>query len=317
MIKKMSIGDMRPIVHIGYPKAASTTLQRGLFDKHPGILHVGRATRPGSEIQLILSMIFDDPQFFNEDACKDLIYKIKCEAGDAGLVPVFSHEYFVRGTMRSFAAERLGRLLPDAKILVVLRNQLSFVPSFYAASGRYLPNDTTPKPYNRRYVRFDDWFECALNNRKTSIVGAIDFNATLNLYEKYFAPEDIVCVLFEDLIRNPIVVAEKIANAANLDPSVIFRFLETSHENNRISSRIANYHRIREWLLPSFEFSTLFPSTAAVVKPLTHFLSKGSSYNFELPPYAREILIEHYKDGNRLLKERYGLALEDHGYPIS
>lgn len=299
------------VIHIGFPKAASTTLQLGVFDQHPEILHVGRQNWKSDDDQLIYSLIFDDDQYYDEAACKKLFNDFEKQAHQNGLTTIVSNEHFVRSTMRSLAPMRLARLMPDAKILVVIRNQFDAVASMYAAQGRYLRSNLAPKPYKGRYVTFENWFEFALENWKSSYLGAIDYDATIGLYEKHFGHENVECILFEDLIKSPHITAEKIAKLAEVNADLMKELLSSSHENKRVSSRIVHYHRIRRYFLPQISFSSYLPS----LKFLTRLLSQGKAYRHDLSPSTRETISELYREGNRALEDRFGLPLSENGYP--
>jgi hypothetical protein len=46
------------------------------------------------------------------------------------------------------------------------------------------------------------------------------------------------------------------------------------------------------------------------------FLAQGDRQRVEYPPGWQDKLGELYRDGNRQLIERYGVALHEHGYAV-
>lgn len=59
-----------PYVHIGWPKTATTTLQRHFFDKHPGIENVGHPYRDPRLAAMSRRIAHDDEADFDGRACR-------------------------------------------------------------------------------------------------------------------------------------------------------------------------------------------------------------------------------------------------------
>jgi hypothetical protein len=118
---------MRPLLHIGYHKTGTTWLQRHVFgETGSGFSQIGGAQR------LIAVNAFE---FRPKTLRKQMGRKIG-QAQAQGLVPVLSSERLsgephFGGYDSELIADRLAAVFPDARILVVVREQSSMFLSIY------------------------------------------------------------------------------------------------------------------------------------------------------------------------------------------
>ncbi|HEX2181585.1 MAG TPA: sulfotransferase domain-containing protein [Rubrobacteraceae bacterium] len=122
---------MRPLIHIGYHKTGSTWLARHLFRDHGSGLYA--AARP----RALHSAFVQVNQFaFDADATREALEPGMREAQARDLVPVLSHER-LSGNSHSGGydskaiADRLVATFPDARVLLVIREQTSMLVSLY------------------------------------------------------------------------------------------------------------------------------------------------------------------------------------------
>jgi hypothetical protein len=124
-------GDRLPVVHIGYARTGSTWLQEVVFPRMHGV-----RSAHASDIWRSLSWKLGtaEDEGYLERTLQTFVDEFSTRAGDAALV--FSQEMFSgywldpqRTTQRS--AERVKRLFPEAKILVVTRNQDDIIRGLY------------------------------------------------------------------------------------------------------------------------------------------------------------------------------------------
>ena len=194
------------LVHIGYHKTASTWLQGQLFLPRFGFQRYPRA-------QIARAFIEPGPFSFDAPAWREEIDAWRDEILAAGLVPVLSHErlsgYPHSGGFDSLEiAERLATVLPDARILIVVREQRSMILSNYhqyvrdggaCPVGRYLQ---PPQPSMRRLPGF-----------------AADFFAYDRLIESYrshFGAANVCVLAYEQFVATPDRFLERIGTLAEL-----------------------------------------------------------------------------------------------------
>lgn len=198
---------MRPLVHIGFHKTASTWLQKQLFQPDMGFDPV--LAQPDVDADIVTPHDLD----FNPDAA---LAKLKAPA--SGLVPVVSSENltghpFYGGRDSAALAWRLKEVFPDATILVVIRSQRTILPSLYMQylrrGGLLPPEQFFEKPKGVNYPGFDHTHFC--------------YDRLITLYQSLFARVHVETQ--EALATTPQAFANSIYAAAGAPP----RTLEPRH----------------------------------------------------------------------------------------
>lgn len=118
------------LLHVGYHKTATTWAQKKLFQPEHGFRQI--AFHQDAFDYVVKPHGFN----FSPDLLRDLINRNR-EKLVPGEVAVLSSEIlsghpFQGGHQSDVYAERLKRIVPTAKILISIRNQLSILPSVYA-----------------------------------------------------------------------------------------------------------------------------------------------------------------------------------------
>lgn len=130
---------MRPVtIHVGLPKTGSTALQQNLFVRHPDLAFIGRPlTRFSVRQAQVFGTILERPAdawTAGLDRFRDELHGLI--ASRPGEAIVLSHEElaapaFGNRVGRLEVARRLGAVLPEARILLVVRNQLAALASVH------------------------------------------------------------------------------------------------------------------------------------------------------------------------------------------
>ncbi|MBN2907078.1 MAG: hypothetical protein JXJ18_10255 [Rhodobacteraceae bacterium] len=123
------------LLHVGFPKAGSTWLQRSLFTKP----QTGFCSPWGEQAPQLIEHVRVTDTFIFDEKLEDLrkSYEVGfSEAHRNGLTPVLSFEHLLVDPMggsvdRREGVRRLRDLFPDAKILLVIREQKSIILSAY------------------------------------------------------------------------------------------------------------------------------------------------------------------------------------------
>ncbi len=184
------------LLHIGYHKTGSSFLQRTLFDDGDrGFV------RLGGERKLINRHLIATNSF--HEAPTEIVEKIAGEAVAAaagGKILVVSHErlsgYPASGGYDSrLIADRLQGSFPRARVLIVIREQKSFLRSMYSqyvtdggdlSLQRFL---NPPEPHLSRVPGWDFDF--------------LAYDRLIRHYREVFSPERVLVLPFELLTREP------------------------------------------------------------------------------------------------------------------
>ena len=194
------------LLHVGLHKTGSTWVQKRLFkDSKRGF--TDKTGEPRDNI--IKRLVMHDPLFFDAPATA-AHYAPTIEAANAsGLTLVLSHERLSGhpssgGIDRCIIAERLKATFPDARILVVIREQRALIASMYAlhirlggveSLRRYL---STPEPGAGRKHSFT--FEM------------YEFDRLIAFYRSLFGESRVLILPLELLAREPQDFADRIGS---------------------------------------------------------------------------------------------------------
>ena len=186
------------VLHIGYPKAASTFIVRFL-ESHPDVtvdqfnLEVLLQSRQGA---IVLN---EKPDPYKVHVSKDEnIAEAVCMVGEANS---WQKYLYVPGAWDQVkndvvieageAATRLHKVHPDAKVLMVIREQVDWLQSVY----KYVMSQL---PWNHR--SFADY--CTTPSG-IALLQAGHFDQTINAYLDLFGSDRIRVLRFEDIISAP------------------------------------------------------------------------------------------------------------------
>lgn len=178
------------LIHIGYPKSASTWLQRFLFTPQFGFC------RTLDHVMIKFSIIAPSPFRYHPDGPRAL-HDEKAAAAP-GKVPVISSEVlsgnmWCGGYDARQNADRLRETFPDARVLLLTREQRSFIRALYKSYVEWgLPHslDRMLAPHEPgRFPQFNlDW---------------LDYSGVASYYIELFG-RDRVLVLPYELIKRDI-----------------------------------------------------------------------------------------------------------------
>ena len=203
---------VRPIIHVGYSKCASTFLQRDVFPNHEEIAFFGKNLSekgekfcPGAR-ELTGSLI--NLETFNslDPILVKALHDFRRRNRERTVV--WSNELFCESVAPFLLFEQLAKLLPDAKVLVVIRRQADIVKSMYKYKGYNL--QFAPGTYRGRHVSFLDWYEYAKENYfnvgghkardwSGDYLRIIDYNSFIKIIGSHFKAENIVILPYERL----------------------------------------------------------------------------------------------------------------------
>lgn len=196
---------MSPVlVHVGYHKAASTWLQRELFVDRTGYRWLGK--RPRSHP--VRRLVRERPLEFDADDVRRAFEPLIADAEQAGLVPVVSFERlsghpFSGGFDVDLVGERVAQVFPDARVLIVVREQRSMILSTYkqyvqvggAAPLRHFLDP--PVGRSLRVPLFDARY--------------FEYDHLVRHYDGLFGAERVLTLPFELFVRDGRAFVERIA----------------------------------------------------------------------------------------------------------
>ncbi|WP_170359594.1 sulfotransferase [Ruegeria arenilitoris] len=199
------------LVHIGYHKTATSSLQQQLFSAPDAPF-----ATPHGDRKYILSnrIVLPQPMTYDPAETREMYESFLKKSQDSGQVPVFSHERFSGypasgGFDSTIIADRLQRTFPDAYILVVFREQLSSILSMYSqyitdgGHGSLKTYLSEPEPNLRRAPMFSEEF--------------YRYHRLFKFYQDKFGKDRVLGLAYEQFISEPDSFVETLCNFVGVE----------------------------------------------------------------------------------------------------
>lgn len=294
------------IIHIGYPKTATTWLQKEFFPKVANWNYLS----PGIFNEQIIKIDPFDPHL-NFDAWEEKERLIVSNENFIGLGRI-------NGFIKIGLANRLKSIFPNAKIVIFIRNQLDMIASSYNWNVKRMGCTLSIK-------KFLNYTDGRPNQTPKYNLYHNNYYDIIKLYSDLFGKENVYVFLFEEFRTNP--------------ESFIGSFCEIF--DFKISEETLNFTpfntKLRKGLFPIIRMLNFFTQPKILYRH--HFISlpyfgkylpgvaeRLNKYKFfGTAPSTKEILgeeivnklIDYYKPFNNHLatyvdKEK----LQKYGYPI-
>lgn len=237
----MERNEREIIIHIGFPKTGSTTLQRALFmnlHKQGYIFYPGKwykDSREGQEIdsrfyQGIVERILEDnkknvPLLLETDLKKVVISEegFTVPQGISKIAGQHFKSYgigYVPNTLATAIREHADKI----KILITIRNQKSMIPSFYVEAFRRLK-------YEYSILSLKDLIEdCTKDNNLYQIWR---YDQLCDTYASVFGEKALEILFYEDLLYDKNAFIQSISRALEVDATVVAEFLGREKHNVR------------------------------------------------------------------------------------
>lgn len=314
------------LVHIGYHKTASTWLQKELFNCDSDFfIPISNRTKGASSLALdfiygkerYLLNSFDNNEIAIQRELSQILDRID---SNNSKIPVISHERLSgnphsSGFDSSIIARRLHNFFPNAKILIVIREQSSWLLSNYF---RYLTvggNHSLNKYLNTKYDGKRPGFSPA----------HLEYHHLIENYQSNFSKENVLVIPYEQLFLSKEVFLKELGNFLDYDLSSID--LDFGRRINETTNYLLNY-RLR-FLNPFIHSSSvnndlnlnheLFRRIIFKGKSfLTHMISseKDKKTNEKLQTVIRKWISDRYDESNKKTSDLIGIDLAKLGYSV-
>lgn len=313
------------LVHIGYAKVASTTLQKQLFNKHPsvrfmGIYPVNNIGNNSLECDL-QNPYFTDPKIksffellnhsnqysFDEQKAIQLRDAIMSKYHDNSKLTVFSDERF-SSVFFSFPdykikLKRLYKLFPDAKILIMIRNQMDIICSQYR-DHPFDPRDF----HNGKPVSIEKWIDLDLSNAEFSYLRSLKYDEMVYFCKNLFGVENVEVFPLEEWLYSFDDFIYRISYFMGIEQEKTFDLLKDKRENSGVSARYNRFRNIRRKISP-FEIQPFIP------RFLLEWIKKGKKHKVEINNRYKDYLDSFFEESNKNLIEQTGIDLKRYDYP--
>lgn len=304
------------LIHIGYHKTATNWFQRNYYPKVTNVNYIHR--------RLVREALLEDSGFqFDVDESRKRLgclaedRVILCEEELSGNL----HNGGLFGCLSKEVAYRAKSLLPDASVVIFIRNQISMISSVY---GQYIKEGGTHTP--KRYLFPHDYLtDSGFAPRYSPLFSFdhFDYLPLIQHYQKVFGQEKVHIYLFEDFRQN---LESFMADYASTHD------LETNWSNIGLSSVNKSYKKAVipvARLLNRFTYRDVIDKTVLLDIPYFYKLRRNilSGLN-KIPggktPNPEELLgkemvtfiEQRYAESNHKIVDELGLPLQKYNYPL-
>ncbi|HUT09169.1 MAG TPA: hypothetical protein VMY42_01610 [Thermoguttaceae bacterium] len=342
---------MKKYVHIGYAKSGSTWLQWNLFPRHRQLFHLGRAYGDSiidDDVRLVLwSDLIEKPEFLFDEVAATRCFERYFEQAEkmSGIRACgISHE-LITNTCHgrvdlSERARRVARIFgPGTEIIMVVRNQLSFIRSLY--TGLVKEGGIT-----RTYDEYLFYFYYDQDRSPFSI---LFYDKVYELYANLFGAEHVHVVPFEILqTRSPLRFAREVCEGLGVDPiqrvdasqknqspspkmlslmlevNKQFRFYLGNDAFERpwgycarpLYTKVFGIEEPKENRESARKYLNVFQMTDASVEEVERQGVILPEMNTQMSDHYRDLFCRAYAPANARLQELTGLDLREFGYPL-
>jgi hypothetical protein len=298
---------MATVVHIGFHKTGTTTIQRQVFPQLEGcaVLRGGQSPEQRRFHDVIRHLLTADDDAYSGDELRAMIAAAR---GDAEVL-IITHEDISFWPEGGRTSARLFDLVPDARILIAVREQRS------ALAGRY--GQYVKKGGSMRFAAYLDklphtWMR---------------YDLVVEDYQARFGADRVKVLAFEQLVRDQTAYLDELQVFVTGRDAPTQQFGELPRVNQTLAPPTRHLVRVaNHWFVTSAENPHPPLGRVRLGSRAVHKLMKLDPVVF--PKMKRRlgrrdralidrVVRERCSEGNVRLAELSGLALDEYGYVMS
>lgn len=317
------------VIHVGFPKTATTTLQNHLFSTHSQILYLGKPYADPRLEEAIHHLMMTDTIDYSPGSqglrnqglnlAEFIPQQLKEHSSSEGgekRVAVLSDELFLSFSKvrdKGVVAQRIREQLQPQKIIITIRNQLSLLKSAYLGRGRLLLG--VPPRFSGQFVSFGQWLTMCKESIHGNYIRQIDYYKTISYYAGLFGKDNVHVLLMEELARDSGAFLRSLSGLLGIDGQELSTRMKDAHDNRALSRARFESEKLSSRFFPFHRF----PPVSMAIKLISFIKNKrfkDSPARVDFPSGWRDELETLYSKGNRGLAEEFALPLEKYGYPM-
>jgi hypothetical protein len=318
------------VLHLGLRKTATTTLQRALFAHHSQIFYLGRYHRfPGTkecrsqELYRVLEpAIWKVRKAFDLDAARRAIETgVLSEMADRQ-VPLGSWESLGSAMTPQTLSESLRRLeglFGGCRVMIMLRNPLTWVPSLYLQQlkKRFVKAEEQVPKGGRHLESVEQWFQ--RKSRDTGPAKLLAYADNIRAAAEVLGKPNVGVFLFEDLVVDSNGYYNKICDFLGIDVEECRSLTANQRQNQGMTvAQLAELQRIDAawWSRVSWRFKSRVDRRRQLENGCGTQGVESAAARVDLPKALIRRIEEETRIPHRWLMAEFGLDLAQHGYPL-
>lgn len=326
------MNNINVCIHIGLSKTATSTLQNQFFPRHPDVEYLGKynLANPQSKHKFYTEYrtnLFEQIQNKNlnderVNALKQIFHEIIQPTLDLTKLLVVSSEGFSTGDLsnRIRRANNFKAIFGPCKILIILREPIDLIESLYFQKLKeYNLRDQALWRKYPNCFSIEQWLKKHWKSSLSGPLWHLDYYQTIEAYANIFGMENIGIFLFEQLKQEPASFLEHICEFTGIDAKHNSNIFRNSQDNVRWNEdNLDKLRRIQSSFLQSLKFCFYTTQQRKNALGLTDPEGTTASKKAEatIHDHWKTRIQEYTEPGNRLLKSKWGLPLEQYNYPL-
>jgi hypothetical protein len=315
--------DKGLLLHVGLPKTGTTTIQRAFFECHPEIFYLGKIVKNNptakrcrnQEVYEILRKILwlvDRP--FNHLAAQKKLQNLLLDGSPSQRLVGSWEELGNRSTKNHVKMlSRIGAVFGSCRIIYVLRNPLTQLPSEYLQDlkGHFIMHNHLWMGM-RNYLDIEDWFEKKIKLKTAHTI--LNYVECIRASVELLGKENVGVFLFDDLLNDSRNYYRAVSRFIGVEEEIAVELCERSHFHPRITqSQVGFLQQISTSVLQTVAFAARSQQHRRRL-----FLSKDDSVPAKavLNDRIAGAVAEATREGHRWLVDTYNLPLGQYGYPL-
>jgi len=225
---------MSPLcLHIGLSKAASTTLQKNVFRKHPDVFYLGKK-QEDPELEEVTYALKHNPNSdrLPPDWAQTIQNRIR-KGQDQNLIPLYSEEDLstYKFIDPHIYIKRWYAIAPDARILFIIRNPAQWLTSLFFFRLMYGQDDVL--------LGFETWVEKFVRrNQIKSSSREVFYSDIYHLYRQAFTKDNILALPLELIKKDAAVFCDKVGAHFDVSSKALQELLTSAPDmKKRIDAR--------------------------------------------------------------------------------
>ena len=310
--------DTPTIVHIGIGKAASTSIQT-FFENHNAVSNLARPFIDQEHRNLYSSILKLDRQELDFEKVRTQIQK-KYDKFPNALCKFISNESFSSSPWPTEIAYRIQQIYPNAKILIIIRNQTDAIKSYYFSHGR-TPSGNVPRYMKSHKLQFSEWLDDNLFRLENNLYYKLDhqYFKTINYkhlilpYLSVFGKSSVRVMLFEEMVNSPATFFNSLFEYLGIDYGHPDNAQKLEQVNQRGSHFEFQYDAIRS-KLPFKGISNFIPFFQLVKGCLVNWSKNHHTTDVKLSSHQLSRIEKLYAEPNSWAQAEFKLNMENNGY---
>ncbi len=295
---------MNLVFHIGYPKTATTLLQRHIYPAWEGVNYIDHYKK---ENKWLLELRYvNEPDFEASLYVEKLSQLIQPDKVNVISIESWVGDVFKRGFNTVRNLRYLKSIAPEARIIITIREQCSMIEAIYK---QYVNQGGT--------CGFQDFLSLPPPKPVSFDFSYLNYYRIFELYEKEFGQNHVSIIPYEMIKSDPEEFLQKLAEM--MGSKTLPRKDMSLKVNPSLSGLALNILRLSNYFL-STPLQPCNPVRISFLHPrLRKFLQKnfqGNSRISLISPEQKAYFQDLYRESNRLLVQKTGLDLASYGYAL-